>query len=435
MIFAAASQTTLAILLLDLSVIAALALALGALARRVGQAAVIGEILAGLLLGPSLLGLLPGQPEELLFPQAIRPHLQMLADVALVLFMFGIGFEVRVADLRRMGRDALEISAAAVLVPLVAAIGIAPLLWAAQPQHAGVSQVPFVAFFAIAMCATAFPVLARVLADAGLQHSRLGSMALMIAAMTDLVVWLALAALAAAVGAGKTGLPIGWMIAGTVGFVAVVAFVVRPVLRRGLMGSWCRRHGPAGGSLLLLCALALCAAATTLLGLHPAFGAFALGVACPRRCGPSGERGNSVVPAAGALSTAGLLLVPLYFVVTGLKVDVTGLGAQGALEVLALLLAATGAKVGGVAWAASRTGFDRGEAVGLGLLLNTRGLTELIILDIGRSAGVIDEHLFTVLVIVTILATAMTMPLLPYALRLGRRSRRIALRAPALPGG
>ena len=425
----------LAILLCDLAIVAACALAFGALARRVGQAVVVGEIVAGLLLGPSLLGLLPGDLDQLLFPDDVRPYLTVLANVAVVLFMFGIGFEIDIERMRRSGQVAIRLASASILVPVIAAAAIAPALWAVHPPAVeGVTSMQFGAFLAIVLSVTAFPVLARVLTDARLFDTPLGSLALVVAAMTDLVAWGALAVLTATLGATAGGMAIGPLSLALAGYVLVLLFVIRPLLRWGLSGTWCERHGPAGPSLLLLVALALSAAATTQLGLHPAFGAFAVGVACPRRCMPRTGAGAAyaaagrpapdptarAASAAHTLSAAGLVLVPLYFIVTGLTVDITSLGLEGALEVCALLVVATASKVLGVTWAAARSGLERGHSLGLGLLLNTRGLTELVVLGIGHNAGVLDDRLFTVLVLVAILTTAMTMPLLPFALRIGR---------------
>jgi K+:H+ antiporter len=440
-----AQDALLATLLLDLAIITSCALALGALARRVGQAVVVGEIAAGLLLGPSLLGLAPGDLDTLLFPADVRPYLQTLAGIALVLlFMFGIGFEIDVARMRRSGSEAIRIATASVIGPVIGAAAIVPVLWAAHsPVGGDVTLWQFGAFVAIALSVTAFPVLARVLMDSGLSNTPLGSLALVVAAMTDLVAWLALAALTATLAATDDGLPIGVMILALGGFVASLFVVVRPLLRRALAASWCRRHGPAGAGLLLLAALALCAAATTKLGLHPAFGAFALGVACPRRVaaragsGPgdgaepdaaTGGASERVAAAADTLAAAGLVLVPVYFIVTGLQVDVATLGLRGLPEVCGLFIVATAAKLVGVTWAAARSGLDRARSVSLGLLLNTRGLTELIVLDIGHSAGVLDDRLYTALVLVALLTTAMTMPLLPFALRSGAsKAERLAL--------
>lgn len=432
MLAAALQQGLLAILLLDLAIIACCALVLGMLARRVGQAVVVGEILAGLLLGPSVLGLVPGDVDTVLFPEAVRPYLQVLANVALVLFMFGVGSEIDLRTMRRSTADAVRVTSASMLVPVIAAAAIAPALWFAHtPVTGGVAPVQFAAFLMIVFSVTAFPVLARILADARLTNTPLGSLALVVAATTDLLAWLALAVLTATLGASEGGLPIGAVVAGLGGFLLLLVFVVRPLLRCCLASSWSERHGPAGASLSLFVALALCAAATTQIGLHPAFGAFAVGVVCPRRIVP---RDPSLATAAATadpleraesasqrLLAAGSLLVPVYFTVTGFEVDLTSLGLNGLLEVCGLLVVVSLSKVLGAVLGAARSGFDRGGSVALGLLLNTRGLTELIVLDIGHRAGVIEGQLFTILVVVAILTTAMTMPLLPLALRLGRR--------------
>ena len=426
------ADALLATLLFDLGVVAAFALVFGALARRLGQTPVIGEIVAGLVLGPSLLGLAPGDLDTLLFPPDVRPYLQMLANVALVLFMFGIGFEVKLGRALRSSRATLWVTAGAVLVPLLAAATVAPVLWAEHPPTSdGVEMWQFTAFLGVALSVTAFPVLGRLLADSGLLTSNLGAMALSVAAVTDLLAWTALAALMASLGVTGKGTSVLLMIL-LIGFIVALLVVVRTLLLGALATTWSDRHGPAGGGLLLLVVLALCAAATTRLGLHPALGAFALGVACaPRRpaedanldeaaAEPDSEASRRIEAAAHTLAAAGLVLVPLYFVVTGLKVDVTKLGLDGVLEICGLFLLVTASKIIGGVLGATRAGFDRSRRFALGLLLNTRGLTELIVLDIGRSAGVIDGRLFTALVIVAILTTIMTKPAMPLALRVGQ---------------
>jgi Kef-type K+ transport system membrane component KefB len=333
------------------------------------------------------------------------------------------------------------ITVSAVLVPLLAAAAAAPLLWAEHPPtSAGIEKWQFAAFLGIALSVTAFPVLGRLLADSGLLTSKLGTMALSVAALTDLAAWTALAALMASLGVTGQATSVPTIVL-LVGATVALLVVVRTMLLRALATTWCDRHGPAGGGLLLLVALALCAAATTRLGLHPALGAFALGVACaPRRPAadanfaeaadePESEASRRIAAGTHTLASAGLVLVPLYFVVTGLKVDVTKLGLDGALEIGGLFVLVSASKIIGGVLGATRAGFDRSRRFALGLLLNTRGLTELIVLDIGRSAGVIDGRLFTALVIVAILTTIMTTPAMPLALRMGRRQA-----APAAAG-
>ena len=365
----------------------------------------------------------------------------MLANVALVLFMFGIGFEVDVGRALRTSRATAWVSGGAILLPLLAAAAVAPALWADHPPaSASVEMWQFAAFLGVALSVTAFPVLGRLLAESGMLTSNVGALALSVAALTDLVAWAGLAALMASLGVTGEGTSVALMVL-LVGAIIAMLVVVRTVLLGGLATTWCDRHGPAGGGLLLLVALALCAAATTRLGLHPALGAFALGVACaPRRPADDAKRfekgahelgseaSRRMATAAHTLASAGLVLVPLYFVVTGLKVDVTKLGFDGVLEIGGLFLLASASKIVGAMLGAARAGLDRSCRPALGLLLNTRGLTELIVLDIGRSAGVIDDRLFTTLVIVAILTTIMTTPAMPLALRIGRRQAARATR-------
>lgn len=439
------SDPLLATLLLDLAIVAVCALAFGALARRIGQTPVIGEIVAGILLGPSLLGMIPGNVDKLLFPQDVRPYLQILANVALVLFMFGIGFEVDVARVRRSTRATAGITATAVVTPLFAAAVIAPLLWARHPPEHGITSAQFAMFLGVALSVTAFPVLGRILKDSGLFATELGSMALAVAALTDLLAWTALAALAATLDVTGHRTPLLMMVP-MIAVILSLLVVVRKFLPRVFSTTWCDGYGPEGGTLLLLVALTLCAAATTAVGLHPAIGAFALGVACARRGGPDRISAATVEPkhllesaasdriaaAAHTLGAAGLVLVPLYFLVTGLRVDVTRLGLDGGIEVLCIFIVASGAKIVGGMAGATLVGFDRSRRLALGLLLNTRGLTELIVLDIGRNARILDDQLFTVLVLVAILTTLMTTPLLPLATRVGvRRDARLTRRSSA----
>lgn len=416
---ASSGDHLLAAVLFDLAIVTGCALLLGIAARRVGQAVVIGEIVAGLMLGPSLLGLLPGDLPALLFPESARPMLSVVAQIALVLFMFGVGFELDLDRLKRAGRNTRRTVAGSLVVPAVAGVALAPALWAAHPAPGeAVGFVHFAAFIAIVLGVTAFPVLARLIAESRLRHDRLGPLALMTAASTDLVAWIALAAVIGTVAPGAASPAV--QAGGLVAFMGVLVLLVRPLLRRALYGGWCAKHGPLGATLLILTMLALAAAVTTRLGLHPVFGAFALGVACPRdgACErveaalTDGETDRPIEEAARLLSTAGLVLVPTYFIVTGLEIDITAIGTTGLVELVAVLVVGTLAKVAGVWWATRRESESARETLALGLLLNTKGLTEIVALDIGRKAGVIDDGLFTVLVLFALVSTAMVMPLL-----------------------
>jgi Kef-type K+ transport system membrane component KefB len=230
------------------------------------------------------------------------------------------------------------------------------------------------------------------------------------------VAWTALAIVTALV-AADDGQSMWLFAAALVAYFALLTKVMRPLLRIGLSSQWFRRAGPGAGALLLLVAVTLSAAATTALGLHPVFGAFAVGVIAPREAGE----------ASRLLTTAGVVLVPTYFILTGLSFDIRTLGADGLVVLAVVLVVATASKVGSAMWATRRAGMERRDALALGLLLNTRGLTELVVLDIGLKAGIIDTRLFTVLVLFALITTAATMPLVPLALT--QRSRRVEVKA------
>lgn len=403
-------------LLVDLAVIAACALAVGGLARRLGQAVVLGEIVAGLMLGPSLLGLFPGDLPAALFPQDVRPALSAIAQLALMLFMFGVGFEVDLGRLRRARAIAARTTAAVIIVPVIAAVCLAPaLLDGNTPRVAGVGLGHFMAFLAIVLTVTAFPVLARMLDEAPWGRGEVGTLALLVAAATDVVAWTALAIVTALV-AANDGQSMWLFAIELAAFFVLLTKFLKPLLRVGLTSDWFGRAGPGTGALFLLVAVTLSSAATTALGLHPVFGAFAVGVIAPREARE----------AARLLTTAGVVLVPTYFISTGLNFDIRTLGAEGLVVLAVVLVVATASKVCSAMWVTRRAGMEAGDALALGLLLNTRGLTELVVLDVGLKAGIIDTRLFTILVLFALITTAATMPLVPLAL--APRSRRVEIK-------
>jgi Kef-type K+ transport system membrane component KefB len=372
---------------------------------RFGQPAVIGEILAGIALGPSLLGLLvPGAPEAL-FPDEARPYLKVVATFGLAVFMFGVGQEIDLGRVRRAGRRVAALSTGSMVVPAAAGVLVAIPLWSAHAVVDGdaVPFAAFAAFLAIALAVTAFPVLARIIDEAGLLGTPLGTTALAVAAVTDLVAWSALAVVVGAVADDGGSVPL--LVAQAAGFAGALLLVVRPVLR-GILARLDRdgRTGAAAG--VLLAGVLACAAATGAVGLHEAIGAFAFGLICPRR----GPAARPAAAGAETLRGTGLLLIPVFFLTTGLNVDFSGLTLGGVGTMALLLLVACGAKVGGVTGAARLSGMGRRESAAMGVLLNARGLTELVVLEVGRSAGILDETTFTALVGVAIITTVLTGP-------------------------
>ncbi|MET8868062.1 cation:proton antiporter [Nonomuraea sp. NPDC004580] len=385
-------------LLLDLALVVVLAKVMGGLARRLGQPAVVGEIVAGVLLGPTLLS---PAVTAVIFPVEVRPVLSALAGVGVALFMFVVGTELDVGALRGGGRVTVWTSLFATAVPLALGALLAATLLAGHQRG---SAAGFVLFFAVAMSVTAFPVLARIIADRGLTGTRMGSTALACAAVCDVLAW----ALLALVVALATGARLQWWLLLLVPYVVVMVTLVRPLLRRAAR---LRRSGEAGGGLffaVVLAGLLLSAAFTDWLGLHYIFGAFLFGVLLSTSGGD--EVRACVIRRVEPL--CGTLLLPVYFVMAGLTIDLSGLSAGEWGELAVILVTAVTAKFAGAYAGARIGGLDARGAVTLGALLNTRGLTELVVLGVGLELGVLDERLYALMVVMAVVTTALTGPLL-----------------------
>lgn len=376
----------------------------GAAARRVGQPSVVGEILAGLALGPSLLGLFPGDLTHALFPAQTRPVLSSVAQLGLVLFMFLVGLESDMGLLRGRVRTAASVSLASIALPF--ALGV-PLALALHDRHdAGEAAdlLPFLLFLGASLSITAFPVLARILAERSMERTPLGALALASAALDDVIAWSMLAVVVAIVANG------GAASAGLVGVLSVVyAVVMLLVVRPGLTRLTPRLHrdgalNPEAFTVVLVLLL-LSAWVTDRIGIHLVFGAFALGAVFPR----DGAFRQAV---AERVESVSLLLLPVFFVSTGLGVDLAAMGTQDLAELGLVLVVAIVGKIGGAMLGARANGLGLRRSTALGVLANTRGLTELVILSIGRQLGVLDERLYGVLVLMAVITTAMAGPLL-----------------------
>ena len=372
-----------------------------AAARRLGQPAVVGQILAGVALGPSVLGRLPGHLTAHLFPAHALPYINVLGQVAVVIFMFGVGYEIEFRALRGQGATPQWIALAAVGVPL--ALGTACVLLdrsgfsalGGQPGHRA-----FVLFIAAAVSISALPVLAAIVRDRGLAGTRAGIVATAAAALMDVLAWLVLAA--AVIGTGpkpRFALPVTTAL--VAGFIVVMLVAVRPAL-----AWWSERSSVLASPVALALVLAGGGAwVTAELGLHPIFGAFLAGLTL---------RGNRPAHAevVSSMERAGNLLLPLFFITTGLSLNIGSVGGTG-LEVLLWVTAA--ACLGKLlpAYAVGRlTGLDKTDARTVAALVNTRGLTELIALNVGLTDGIISTRLFTVLVLMALITTLATSPLL-----------------------
>ncbi|MEU0337410.1 cation:proton antiporter [Streptomyces sp. NPDC006193] len=390
-----------------LALIVAAASVFSRLAQRLRQPAVVGEIVAGVVLGPSVLGLLPGDLVGLVFPADVRPYLQVLSQLGLVLFMFGVGYEFDVARLRRHGAQVTAVSLTSVALPFALGAGLAVLLtpWFDRAHMKTDGLLVPALFLGAAMSITAFPVLARIIDERGLQKDRVGVVAVACAAIQDVLAWIVLAVVVAL--AGSTGpWPLVRMALSCAALMAALVWVVRPALAWALSPArvW---SGPLITQAVLVVGLLLSAWATEAMGLHAVFGAFAFGAVAPRA---EVNAGAPEVPER--VEQASLLLLPVFFVVTGLSVDLGGLGRNGVLILVAVLVVACAGKFLGAAGAAGLTGASRQDATVLGVLMNARGLTELVILNVGLGLGVLDGQMFTAMVTMAIVTTVMTGPLL-----------------------
>ncbi|QIB42558.1 cation:proton antiporter [Streptomyces aureoverticillatus] len=408
------------LLFLDVALILALARGLGALAARIGQPPVVGEILGGILLGPTLFG---GFFADHLFPSDVRPLLTALADVGVALFMFVVGLELEHRVLRGRTRVSAGAALGSTLVPFVLGVGLA--LWLLR-DHDTEQRTAFIVFMGLAVSVTAFPVLARILADRGLSRTEIGGIALATAALVDVVAWSALAGVQAVVG----GADDYWRVTLLVPFTALLV-ALRPVLRRLLGSGGAGKAGAAGTSTRLsanrfgvvLVGALLSAAATEAMGMHYIFGAFLFGAVLPRDA--AGALRDEVCERTGHVTS---LLLPVYFVVAGLKVDLRGVGLNGLLELAVIILVAVAGKFLGTYAGARSQGLSPHSSGRLAALMNTRGLTELVILGVGLQLGLLEQSLYSLMVVMALVTTAMTGPVLTL---LDRRGKRLGVPAAA----
>ncbi|SEH03483.1 Kef-type K+ transport system, membrane component KefB [Nonomuraea solani] len=397
-----------AMVIVDVALILIVGAVLGRLVTRFRQPVVIGEILAGIALGPSLLGLLPGNPTEVIFPDEARPHLKMIAQVGLLFFMFGVGWEFERQLIGRQKKTAAAVSLSSIALSFGLGVGLGFFLY---DRHAvvGGERVPlaaFVLFLGAAMSITAFPVLARILADNRLMFTRVGALALASAAIDDVLAWCLLALVAALATSGDLADFLQTLSLSAV-YVLVMALLVRPLLK-AVIDRWARERVSPFLIVLLCAGVLISSYATTLIGIHAIFGAFAFGVAMPREPAEVLRQGLKV-----PLHHVSLILMPVFFIVTGLGVDIGALTGVEYLELAAIVVVACLGKMVGATGPALMTGMGWRESTTLGILVNTRGLTELIILNVGVSLGVLDGAMFTLMVLMALITTAMAGPLLP----------------------
>ncbi|MDW5265102.1 MULTISPECIES: cation:proton antiporter [Acidobacteriaceae] len=393
------------LLLVQMTTVLLTALLCGWIARKLGQARVIGEILGGILIGPSVFGRVAPHSWATLFPQSSFGSFEILSTIGLILFLFLIGSELDYEHLRQQKGTATLASGMSILFPFImAAIVAHPLRIRFAPD--GIGSIPFVLFLGISMSITAFPVLARILEERGLQSTPLGTTALMCAAVDDVCAWMLLAIALTLLPHSEHSMGLHYRFLLLCGYLVIMLGVVRP------LGNWLvRRKDSIGFSYELLgiiVAVALSsAAATEAIGVHPLFGAFLAGVCFPR------IKSWQVAIRTRVDTIVSVLLLPLFFALTGMRTRLDLLtGNKIWFWMGVVLIVAVAGKMGGAVLAARWTGQSWQNAVALGALLNTRGLVELIVLNIAYNAHVFSPTLFTMLVVMALVTTMITTPVL-----------------------
>jgi len=394
---------TLLHVLLALALVIVTARGVGLLFGRLGQPPVIGEVIAGLMLGPSLLGRVAPELSGYVLPASVAPFLSVIAQVGVILYMFLVGLELDTAFLRRSPHAALSISHASIILPFLLGSALALLLY---PRFSS-SDVPFTVFalfMGISMSVTAFPVLARILTDRRLQRTRLGQVAIACAAVDDMSAW-CLLALVVSVARSRASDAVH-----TVGlsllFVSSVVIVLRP-----LVGMVVRRQEGRSevseGALGAVCViLLLCAFATEWIGIHALFGAFMLGAVIPSESTLARDLTRRL------RDLVVVLLLPAFFAFTGLRTQIALVSGLQAWLVCGLVVAvASLGKFGGSALAARAIGLSWRDGAAIGILMNTRGLMELIVLNIGLDLRVLSPALFAMLVLMAVVTTLATTPI------------------------
>lgn len=395
----------LAILLAQIITIIIVARLFGWVFRKIGQPSVIGEIIAGIVLGPSLLGMYLPEFSQALFPAASLGNLQFLSQIGLILFMFVIGMELDLKVLKNKANDALVISHASIIIPFALGIGLAYYIYHrfAPP---GIEFLAFSLFMGIAMSITAFPVLARIVQERGIHKTRLGTIVITCAATDDITAWCLLAAVIAIVKAG-TFLSSLYTIALALVYVLMMIFVVKPFLKRigDLYGSKNKLNKPVVAIFFLT--LIMSAYATEVIGIHALFGAFMTGAIMP----DIAKFRSLFIEKVEDVSV--ILLLPLFFVFTGLRTQIGLINDPYLLQITGyIILVAVAGKFLGSAIAAKFVGQNWRESLTIGALMNTRGLMELVVLNIGYDLGVLTSEVFTMMVIMALVTTFMTGPAL-----------------------
>lgn len=397
-------QNPLALLLLQIILILITARVFGKLANMIGQPSVVGEIVAGICLGPSLFGMITPEVSAFVFPKEGFKNLQFLSQIGLLFFMFVVGMELDVQKVKNKAHDAVMISHASIIVPFFLGVCLAYNIYP-QFSPAHVNFLSFALFMGIAMSITAFPVLARIVQERNLTGTPLGVMAITCAAADDVTAWCILAVVIAVVKAGTL-----WTAAVTLAlalvFVGVLLYVIKPFI-----ASRFKRFTEKGKEkstvALAFLTLLFSAWAAEIIGIHALFGAFLAGVIMPAEVSVQKLLTDKLE------DVSVLLLLPIFFVFTGLRTQIGLLGEGHLWAVFGwIMLVAVGGKLGGSMATAKLMGQSWTDSLAIGALMNTRGLMELVVLNIGYDLGILKPEIFAMMVLMALATTFMTGPLL-----------------------
>jgi Kef-type K+ transport system membrane component KefB len=395
--------------LLALAVVIVTARLVGAAFHYLHQPPVIGEVVGGIILGPSLLGAISPSTYAFLLPPDTAPFLGVIAQLGVVLYMFIVGLHLDLRVLRTTGHTALAVSHASIVVPfLLGAVLALPLFTGLAGDRVGFTS--FALFLGVSMSVTAFPVLARILSDKGLHKTELGMLALTCAAVDDVTAWCLLALVVSVTQATLVGALV--TVGLTIVYVSIMFVAVRPAVAWTV--PWLEKveRLNEGGMAVIFVALLLSAVATEFIGIHAIFGAFLLGAVVPH----TSRVATDITDRLDGLVR--VMFLPAFFAFTGMRTEIGLMTSWHDWALCAVIVAvATAGKFGGTFAAARFTGFGRTESSALGILMNTRGLVELIVLNIGLDIGAISPRLFTMLVIMALVTTFMTTPILDLLMR------------------
>jgi K+:H+ antiporter len=392
----------LAVLLLQITVILVVAKLTAAAVNRAGQPAVVGEMLGGILLGPSFFGWLFPAAHRAIFPQDAIGALQSLSQIGVILFMFLVGCELDLARVTRNARTAIVVSYTGIAVPMLLGIALAWLILR-DFAPAGVRFLPFGLFVGTAMSITAFPVLARILAERRLTHTVLGATAIACAAVDDVSAWCILSVVVAvAKASGVSGAAVTIVMVAV--FIVAMLAMIRPLVGRAAGDERWSGDGAFAAALIFAFVSAL---VTEAIGVHAIFGAFLAGVVVSANTSVRALVEDRVHALAAAM------LVPLFFASAGLRTELSLVaGLRSWLVCAAIMLVAIAGKLGGGSLAARWTGMSWRDSLALGALMNTRGLMELIVLNVGYELGILSPALFSMMVLMALVTTGMTAPML-----------------------